>query len=415
MSLKVLHLVHGNLNGGAARGAYWLHKGLKSLGVNSKILTTAKDTLNEDSIYSINNSITDRIKSATRAELCNTPLKFYTDRKDTMFSTFLFGYDFTNHPLYHQADIINLHRADSGFINVKHLSKIDKPIFWTIRDMSAFTGGCHYTMGCEKFKENCGFCPQLGSTHEKDLSRYLFNRKEKYISKKIIAIGISKWVTEQLKCSKIFFENEILCISNNIDCSIFFPEDKWTAREKIGINTKKKILLIGAQNPKNYYKGFSKYLSSLQYLNPDKIFLALFGDFDANILSKTRFEYKHFGYINNDADLRRIYSASDIFIAPSIEEAFGKTIAEAMACCTLPVCFNATGPKDIVDHKINGYLAQPYDPFDLANGVKWISDLSTIEYNYFSKTARNKILENFDYRIVAKKYLNAYQKEFETK
>jgi len=35
-------------------------------------------------------------------------------------------------------------------------------------------------------------------------------------------------------------------------------------------------------------------------------------------------------------------------------DAFGKTIAEAMGCGTPVVCFDATGPKDIVSHKVDG-------------------------------------------------------------
>jgi glycosyltransferase involved in cell wall biosynthesis len=43
-----------------------------------------------------------------------------------------------------------------------------------------------------------------------------------------------------------------------------------------------------------------------------------------------------------------------------------------MSCGTPAVCFDATGPKDIVDHKINGYLAKPFDPSDLAAGIDWV-------------------------------------------
>ena len=58
-------------------------------------------------------------------------------------------------------------------------------------------------------------------------------------------------------------------------------------------------------------------------------------------------------------------------------DAFGKTLAEAMACNTPVVCFDATGPKDIVDHKINGYKAIPFESRDLANGIEWVCLLYT--------------------------------------
>lgn len=52
--------------------------------------------------------------------------------------------------------------------------------------------------------------------------------------------------------------------------------------------------------------------------------------------------------------------------------AFGKTLAESMACVTPVFCYNATGPKDIVDHQINGYKAIPLRRSDLANGINWV-------------------------------------------
>ena len=52
-NINVLHIVAGDLSGGAARGAYWLHLGLRELGVNSKILTNSKITLCDENVITI--------------------------------------------------------------------------------------------------------------------------------------------------------------------------------------------------------------------------------------------------------------------------------------------------------------------------------------------------------------------------
>ncbi|MEG3066598.1 glycosyltransferase [Acetomicrobium sp.] len=78
-----------------------------------------------------------------------------------------------------------------------------------------------------------------------------------------------------------------------------------------------------------------------------------------------RSDFTNFGFLQDLISLRLLYSAADIFVAPSLMEAFGKTIAEAMACGTPVVAFDANGPKDIIDHEINGYLAKPFEPEDL--------------------------------------------------
>ena len=54
---------------------------------------------------------------------------------------------------YKNADIIHIHWLSDGFINLKSISKISKPIVWTMRDMWPFTGGSHYTMEFEKYEK----------------------------------------------------------------------------------------------------------------------------------------------------------------------------------------------------------------------------------------------------------------------
>ena len=51
--MKILHIISGELTGGAARGAYWLHLGLKELGIDSKILTNSKITYGDSHIISM--------------------------------------------------------------------------------------------------------------------------------------------------------------------------------------------------------------------------------------------------------------------------------------------------------------------------------------------------------------------------
>ena len=96
-----------------------------------------------------------------------------------------------------------------------------------------------------------------------------------------------------------------------------------------------------------------------------------------------------------------------MFVAPSLMDAFGKTLAEAMACGTPVVCFDATGPKDIVDHKINGYLAKPFESEDLADGIEWV--LNASNYDELCLNAREKVVREFDSEVVAKKYIKLYE------
>jgi hypothetical protein len=182
--MKVLHIVAGDLNGCAARGAYWLHLGLKELEVDSKIFTNSKITLGDDSVVTTSKTKKDKLFNMIRSQLDNIFTIFYPKRKKIIFSTGFFGIDFTKTREYKEADIIHLHWIN-GLVNVKHLNKVNKPIVWTMRDMWPLTGGCHVAeaLECENYKTGCGNCKQLISKSSYDLSKYILNRKKKYIPK----------------------------------------------------------------------------------------------------------------------------------------------------------------------------------------------------------------------------------------
>ena len=48
----------------------------------------------------------------------------------------------------------------------------------------------------------------------------------------------------------------------------------------------------------------------------------------------------------------------------------GRTIIESIISGTPTVCFDTSGPSNIVSHLENGYKAKPFCPMDLANGIK---------------------------------------------
>ncbi len=405
--MKILHIVAGDLLGGAARGAYWLHKALVELEIDSQILTNSKIDFEDNKVISIVKNKRQKILNFIKAKLDNNIQKVYKNRKKVIFSTGFFGFDFTKTDVYKQADIIHLHWINEGFVNIKDLNKVDKPIVWTIRDMWPMTGGCHYTMGCENFIHGCGKCEQLNSNTKFDLSRVILNRKVKYLSVNLKIIGISNWISKEAQRSFLFKNFDIRKISNNINSNDFSPINKQVAREILGIKTNKKIILVGAQNLNNFYKGFDKFLKAIQTLKKSKYFICFFGSLDKKVVRNLGFEHKSFGFLYDIFSLRLVYSASDVFVAPSLMDAFGKTLAEAMSCKIPVVCFNMTGPKDIVDHQKNGYLAKPFEPLDLANGIEWI--LNAPNYEELCKNAREKVLREFDSKIVAKKYIKLYK------
>jgi glycosyltransferase involved in cell wall biosynthesis len=404
--MRVLHFIGGELTGGAARGAYWLHEGLRRDGVDSRILTNSRETYGSAHVASVNQSGTQRIVNAVRSRMDQLPVKLYRHRKTEIFSPAMVGYDFKSHPLFTWADIIHLHWINGGFVNIGHLDAIKKPVVWTLRDMWPITGGCHVAMDCTRYQTGCGQCPQLGSSSVRDLSRITINRKKKNLPGNLTMVGISHWISQCARESSLFRERPVMTIHNNVNCQDFFPIDTASAKRILDIPVTKKVVLAGAQKGKHAWKGFNLFLQSLQHLEKENVLVLLFGETDEEELKKTGFDYKLLGTLNDLISLRVAYSAADVYVSPAVMEAFGKTIAEAMACGTPAVCFAATGPRDIVEHKTSGYAATPFDVEDLARGIRWV--LAQADDPALGQRARQRVLAQFDTPVIAARYKELY-------
>tara|TARA_B110000483_G_C18203728_1_gene546557 strand:+ start:2648 stop:3886 length:1239 start_codon:yes stop_codon:yes gene_type:complete len=400
---KVLHVVGGSLSNGAAKGANILHQALLELGIDSKLLndtpikTNTKniETLDKNIIF-INNNFIKRLinKIFVYSEKALKSMYLHSPRET--FTLSFFGFDITKLKAYKDADIIHIHWLNQGFINLSSLSKISKPVVWTMRDMWAFTGGSHYSMDFEKYEKSF-------------ISRIIQNFKKKSYTSKFQFIAVSNWLKDKAKKSDILKDYNIKQIDNNIDLKDFELITKNDARSKLNIFTKKQIILYGAQNPQSKRKGWNIFVQTLNKLDKSKYFLLIFGNFWSNqVLEKIGIEYKVLGYVSDKKILNATYSSSDLFVASSIEDAWPKTFAEAMYCKTPVICFDKTSLSEIVDHKINGYVVKNFDSNELKEGIDWLSE--EIKNNsYIGDNARTKVL-NYDAKIIAKKYIDLYKK-----
>ena len=92
---------------------------------------------------------------------------------------------------------------------------------------------------------------------------------------------------------------------------------------------------------------------------------------------------------------------------PSRMEAFGQVALEAGSCSLPCVSFKNTGVEDIIKHNDDGYLADYLNIEDLTRGINLLNEEST--NNKMSKNIRNKIVQEFSYENISKKYKNIYK------
>tara|TARA_B100001741_G_C16547319_1_gene597468 strand:+ start:1249 stop:2451 length:1203 start_codon:yes stop_codon:yes gene_type:complete len=396
MTIKVLHVVGGPLKYGASYGANILHKALLEFDVRSKLLNDNPIQNNDKNIIFINNDFFTKLINKIFIYSEKILKLIYINRPSETFTLGFFGFDITKLKEYKEADIIHIHWFNQGFVKLKYLSKINKPLIWTMRDMWAFTGGPHYIMGFENYERSF-------------ISKIIRKRKKNNYNKNFHFVAVSNWLKNEAKKSDVLKDYNITKIDNNIEFNKFSNFNKLEAKKKLNILTDKKILLYGAQNPQSKRKGWDIFVQTLKKLDKSKYFLLIFGNFwSQKTLDGIGIEYKSLGYINSTEKLNFVYSSSDLFIATSIQDAWPKTFAEAMSCGTPVICFNNTSISEIVDHKMNGYIVNNFSSEELKKGIDWIFRDESTKLN-FGQNARNKAQE-FDSKKVAKKYIDLYKK-----
>ncbi|NQU17503.1 MAG: glycosyltransferase family 4 protein [Candidatus Saganbacteria bacterium] len=110
------------------------------------------------------------------------------------------------------------------------------------------------------------------------------------------------------------------------------------------------------------------------------------------------------------------YSNSICFVLPSINslEAFGIVQLEAMACRTAVVASNIRGVNSVIDQGKAGYIAEPFDPKDLAEKImKVLSDpKAAIE---MGKYGRKMCEDKYNWDVITDRIIGFYQEMIEKK
>lgn len=251
-------------------------------------------------------------------------------------------------------DVVHLHNLHGNYANLKpllrYLAKHDIPTVLTLHDCWFFTGKCtHYTAeGCYKWETGCHNCPKL----REDIPSWLFDRtaemweEKKRLFKAIprsAVVGVSDWITDEAKRSFLADASIVTRIYNWIDLNVFYPRNE--NRRKFGISENKfAILCISAGWSKNAPRTEDLIALANRLGSDSEIILAGVVNFADNLPENI----KCIGYLTSTDDLAQLYSACDVYVHLSREDTFGKVIAEALACGTPAIVYNATACPEIV-------------------------------------------------------------------
>lgn len=410
--MKVVLVNTWENSGGAAVACNRLFYAYKKKGIDVKYLVLGKTSKDSHVIELPQSRFWKKIYSST-FYLEQAILKLIK-KQHVDYSLITFGLKLSRYKQVQEADIIHLHWIHNSFIDIQDLNTLiekGKKVYWTMHDMWAFTGGCHYAGACNQYLTECKSCIALKNSNFDFLTKYQYQIKNKLKLEKIKFITPSQWLCDIAKQSHLLKSSAIKAIPNTIDVENFKPIDKSTALNILNVNLdhRLKTLLFVSMNTKDPRKGFNELKKAIiQYCNTSKETTQLIiigrSEIDQELDSLTNLKIHRLGRISDMKIIAAAYSYADVFLIPSNQDNLPNTVLESLSCGTGVVAFNVGGIPEMVKHKSTGYLVTQFDILEFSNGIKWCFENKEVLNN----NCREWVMKNYTNEIIIDKHIQYY-------
>ncbi|MFN4363294.1 glycosyltransferase [Chryseobacterium hispalense] len=419
---NVLILSTGDING-AYEAAYKVAHIIKNMG-HDVVMCVKHKTKNDDFIKPYRhlspssaksnilmrtvNKIKNKISSVQPSKVISTDMKYSFLSKnessenihiESMLKIIGFTPDFVFTGM--TIDFLN----STDLLNIYNATKAK--IYNITVDMNHFTGGCHYSWGCEGYIKGCDeYCPAITKEDEKIIAKINFEKKYQNAQKANFQIIAGSGLTLlQAQNSKIYkSQKTIYNINSLIDTKLLNSKNKSIAKKIFSLSNDCFYILTGAQNMEDPRKGFTYLLQALEILDrelpmekKEKIVLLVVSNSVNKEFDRVTFKKHKIDYIKDYRLLSLLYQAADLFINSSIEDSGPMMVSEALACGTPVVGFDTGILTNMVIDDYNGYKAPVTESRKLAEGIRKVLELNKDAYENFSKNAVKQVEEFSSY------------------
>lgn len=329
------------------------------------------------------------------------------------------GWSLPGRDYFKRADVVHLHLihndANISLFSLPLLSRL-KPLVWTIHDPWAMTGGCLYPFGCDRWLSGCA--PRCPYPRRKSLLQYHVPalhwhiKRRLYLRSDLDLSVASQWMADRVRRSPLLSHLRCHRIPLGIDLEMFRPRSKAESRKKLGILPEQKVIAFRDVGSGDRFKGMRWLMEALQLYEPrESTCLLVFEDGRAFQALKPKYNVVTPGWIDGE-ELAVALSAADVFLMPSIQEAFGLMAVESMACGIPVIVFEGTALPEVIKAPQGGLAVPARDSVALAGALQRLLTENDLRVA-LGKQARQIAEREYSLPLYLERHLTMYNNAIE--
>lgn len=305
-------------------------------------------------------------------------------------------------------DVVHLH-SYYGDLPYSFLGRVARrhPTVFTPHDPRPIGGTMLKCWNCE-FNRSCFRCPMVGKLKRYTLWRhsYFWGRSLKRcvharLPRSTRIVCVSDWMRlrmQQTELSSLTIDR----IYNGVDLTCFSRDRNARATLRIPASTAIIAFVAHTADERKGGHVLARALEQVVVPNlPDIAVLAVGGGFIPNLPV-----VRPIGPVP-PAELRRYYSAADVFVAPSLADNLPYTVLEAMACEVPVVASRVGGIPEEVEDQVTGALFTPGDSEALGRALLSILT-SRSQAQAMGRAGRQRVERLFTLSEMAQHYEAVY-------
>lgn len=290
-------------------------------------------------------------------------------------------------------DVVFVHWV-SDYANAEFIAELKQlsgaEIVFIPVDHALYSGGCHYQIDCQGYKDGCYNCPATTSRIVKKGIEKNYAFKKKYLPKSTVIV--TKADECRLSQSSIYNSFRFEKLVAPMDANKFFPaEDRKALRKQWNLPINNKIVFFGATSLDERRKGMKELIDAFPEVQTKDVVYVAAGNVKSLSLPDNT---TAMGYLN-ESQLIQMYQIADVFVCPSLADAGPMMVNQALLCGTPVVAFPVGVSAELVQTEKTGYQAKYGDAKDIAKGIDNVLSLSSDEWKKMSKCCRQLAMDTY--------------------